>query len=174
MTKFFTKITGRKTDDEIAKEENDISVKDEANSDLENDFDIQEQETLISPNPKPSVKEEWLDKEESEGQLSVDVYQTKDNVIIKSTIAGVKPENIDISIDNDVVTIRGQRKEEEEIKEDDYFYQECYWGSFSRSIVLPMEVKADEVEASLKNGVLTILLPKMKKSKSVAVKVKSE
>ena len=108
------------------------------------------------------------------GQLSVDVYQTKDNIVIKSTIAGVKPENIDISIDNDMITIRGQRKMEEEVKEDDYFYQECYWGSFSRSIVLPMEVKADEAEASLKNGVLTIILPKVKKAKSVAVKVKSE
>lgn len=165
MPKFFTKIKGHKSDDE--KEE--ISAPEETAA---SDWEGETQETLISTNQP--AKEEWLDKEESEGQLSVDVYQTKDNVVIKSTIAGVRPEDIDIAIDNDVITIRGQRKLEEEIKEDDYFYQECYWGSFSRSIVLPLEVKADEAEASLKNGVLTIALPKVKKSKSVAVKVKSE
>jgi len=119
-------------------------------------------------------EEDWADKETAEGQLSVDVFQTKDSLIIKSTIAGVKPEDIDIAIDNDMITIRGSRKYEEEVKEDDYFYQECYWGSFSRSIVLPMEVKGDEAEAALKNGVLTITLPKMKKNKSVAIKVKNE
>ena len=98
----------------------------------------------------------------------------KDSVIIKSTIAGVKPEDIDIAIDNDVITIRGERRLEESIKEDDYFYQECYWGSFSRSVVLPVEIQSDQVDASLKNGVLTVILPKTKKNKSVAVKVKSE
>lgn len=160
MANFFTKITGGKSNAEPEEEE------------LKIDTENQEQETLISTNQ--GTKDEWLDKEESEGQLSVDVYQNKDNVVIKSTIAGVKPEDIDVAIDNDVITIRGQRKLEEEIKEEDYFYQECYWGSFSRSIVLPVEIRPDEAEASLKNGVLTIVLPKVKKSKSVAVKVKSE
>jgi HSP20 family protein len=119
-------------------------------------------------------KEDWAESEPEDGQLSVDVYQTKDSVVIKSTIAGVKPEDVDISIENDVITIRGERKQESEVKDDDYFYQECYWGSFSRSIVLPVEVKSDETNASLKNGVLTVVLPKEKKSKSVAVKVKEE
>lgn len=167
MAKFFTKIKGNKDDNKPA-EKDEFSTKDKTNS----DWGDESQESLISTNQP--AKEEWLDKEESEGQLSVDVYQTKDNVVIKSTIAGVKPEDVDISIDNDVITIRGQRKLEEEVKEDDYFYQECYWGSFSRSIVLPVEIKSDEAEASLKNGVLTIVLPKVKKEKSVAVKVKSE
>ncbi|MFC1622393.1 Hsp20/alpha crystallin family protein [Patescibacteria group bacterium] len=117
---------------------------------------------------------EWLDKENVEGQLSIDVFQNKDSLIIKSTIAGVKPEDVDVAIDNDMITIRGARKLEETVKEDDYFYQECYWGNFSRSIVLPMEIKPDEADASLKNGVLTIVLPKIKKNKSIAVKVKSE
>ncbi|HPI67042.1 MAG TPA: Hsp20/alpha crystallin family protein [bacterium] len=115
-----------------------------------------------------------LDTSETEGQLSVDVYQTQDEVIIKSTIAGVKPEDIDISIDNDTLTIRGSRQLEEIVAQEDYFYQECYWGGFSRSVVLPLEVKSEEVEATLKNGVLTIVLPKAKKNKSFAVKVKSE
>jgi len=76
-----------------------------------------------------SNKEEWIS--EYEGQLTLDVYQTKDNVVIKSTIAGVKSEDLDITIANDMVTIKGERKKQEEVKEDDYFYQECYWGSFS-------------------------------------------
>jgi HSP20 family protein len=117
---------------------------------------------------------EWLDKNEADGQLAVDVFQTEENVIIKSTIAGVKPEDIDVAIDNDMVTIRGSRHKEEEIKEEDFFYQECYWGDFSRSIVLPVEVKAEETEAILKNGVLTLILPKAQKTKSIAVKVKGE
>ena len=117
-------------------------------------------------------KEEWL--EEEEGQLSVDVYQDKDNIIIKSTIAGVKPEDIDISINNDLITIKGKREMEETVKDEDYFYQECYWGSFSRSIILPVEVKADQAQAELKNGILTIVLPKVKPSKAVSIKVKGE
>ena len=112
--------------------------------------------------------------QEEEGQLSVDVYQDKDNIIIKSTIAGVKPEDIDISISNDLITIKGKREMEETVKDEDYFYQECYWGSFSRSIILPMEVKADQAKAELKNGILTIVLPKAKPSKAVSIKVKGE
>ena len=158
MSKFFTKI---KTNPPEEDENEDFFGEAE-----------QSQESLI---PEDETKDEnWVDKEEAEGQLSVDVFQTKDNVVIKSTIAGVKPEDIDISIDNDMITIRGERRVEEKVSEDDFFYQECYWGSFSRSIVLPIEVKAEEVEASLKNGVLTVTLPKVKKNKSVAVKVKSE
>lgn len=132
-------------------------------------------ENFPQTNPNQIVAETntWAD-DNTEGQLSVDVYQTADAVVIKSTIAGVKPEDIDIAIDNDVLTIRGSRQTEEMVRIEDYFYQECYWGNFSRSIVLPIEVKSDEVEAALKNGVLTIILPKTKKNKSVAVKVKSE
>jgi len=109
-----------------------------------------------------------------EGQLSVDVFQTKDNLIVKSTIAGVKPDDISIDIDNDILTIRGSRSFEEEIDEDGYFYQECYWGNFSRSIVLPVDVDSEKVNAVLKNGVLTITMPKLKKSRAVSVKVSGE
>lgn len=114
--------------------------------------------------------EDWFE-EGYEGQLSVDVYQTDEDLIIKSTIAGVRPEDLDITINNDLVTIRGERKHEAEIRPDDYFYQECYWGGFSRSIVLPVEVKADEAEATLKNGVLTLVLPKAERGKAVQVEI---
>ena len=113
------------------------------------------------------------DEIEEEGQLSVDVYQDKNNVIIKSTIAGVEPEDVDISVDNDMVTIRGRRSKDLTVEEDDYFYQECYWGSFSRSIILPVEIVPDKIDATIKNGILTVKLPKAGK-KDVNIKVKDE
>ena len=117
-------------------------------------------------------EEQWIADDYEEGQLAIDVYQTKDAIIVKSTIAGVKPEDIDIAINNDLLTIRGTRKMEERINNDDYFYQECYWGGFSRSIILPMEVKSDQIEATIENGVLTVTLPKAQTEKQIVVKVK--
>ena len=119
-------------------------------------------------------EEGWSEDEiEEEGQLSVDVYQNEDNIIIKSTIAGVEPEDIDVSIENDMVTIRGRRRRDNTIDEGDYFYQECYWGSFSRSIILPVDVLADKVDATIRNGILTVILPKAHK-KDISIKVKDE
>ena len=119
-------------------------------------------------------KEEWLEtQEETEGQLTLDVFQDADNIVIKSTIAGVRQEDLDISINNDMLTIKGERRKEETVKEDDYFYQECYWGAFSRSVILPMEVEADKIEALLKDGVLTIKLPKSRKAKARKIQVKA-
>lgn len=112
--------------------------------------------------------------DEEEGQLTLDVYQDKDNIIIKSTIAGVKPEDLDITIANDMVTIRGERKREEEIKNEDYFYQECYWGAFSRSLPLPVEVDVDKAGADLKDGILTLTLPKASRARTKKVRVRSE
>jgi HSP20 family protein len=131
-------------------------------------FSALEQTPATSP-----TEQEWLD-EDVDGQLSIDVYQDKDNVIIKSTIAGVKPEDIDISIQNDLITIKGKRDNDLTVSQEDYFYQECYWGSFSRSIILPVEVKSEETKAELKNGILTVVLPKAKLVKAVSVKVKTE
>lgn len=135
-----------------------------------NDDDIEEAEE-DSQSVKSSQQDEWM---EEDGQLSVDVYQTKDNIVIKSTIAGVKPEDIDISINNDMITIRGSRHQEQTIDKDDFFYQECYWGNFSRSIILPVEVKTEEISADLENGVLTVTLPKATKSKAINIKVQAK
>lgn len=115
------------------------------------------------------TSEDWLS--EYEGQLTIDMYQTKDNVIIKSTIAGVKPEDIDVTIANDMVTVRGERKRDFEAEASDYFYQECYWGSFSRSVVLPVDVDIENVTADLKDGILTVILPKAAKAKAKKIKV---
>lgn len=119
------------------------------------------------------LAQEWLDSGDyEEGQLSIDVYQTDKDIIVKSTIAGVKPEDIDISLNNDMLTIRGRRQMEEEIDDENYLYRECYWGAFSRSIILPVEIKADKIEAILENGVLTVVLPKAKTAKRTEIKVK--
>ena len=130
---------------------------------------IEEEKNILE-----SEEGDWIADEYEEGQLSIDVYQTPKDIIIKSTIAGVKPSDIDISINNDMLTIRGKRALKEEIREDNYLYRECYWGSFSRSIILPVEVKSDKIEASLENGVLTVALPKAKTSKQVSIKVKEK
>ena len=110
---------------------------------------------------------------EEEGQLTVDVYQTEDEIIIKSTIAGVTAADIDISITNDMVNIKGNRKSDEKVKTSDYYYQELYWGSFSRSIILPEEIDADNAKATMKNGILTLRLPKLAKSRIKKVRIVS-
>src|SRR3989338_7882198 len=110
--------------------------------------------------------------DDEEGKLTIDVYQTPNEIVVESTIAGVKPENLDISINNESVTIRGKREKEQRVTDEDYFYQECYWGKFSRSIILPQEVDAENSTAGLKNGVLTIRLPKLNRQKAKKLKVK--
>lgn len=134
------------------------------------DLEAPDQETKISASEE-SAPTEWLGNDYDEGQLSIDVYQTPSKLVIKSTIAGVKPENIDISINNDMLTIRGKRLCQEEISEENYLIKECYWGGFSRSVILPVEVEAEKVEATLDNGVLTVILPKAKNAKQISIKV---
>lgn len=138
----------------------------EEDSDEEVEEDEMETETETAVQPQ---QEEWMN--DFEGQLTIDMYQTKDNVIIKSTIAGVKPDAIDITIANDMVTIRGERKRDFDASSEDYFYQECYWGSFSRSVVLPVDVDIENVSADLKDGILTVVLPKAAKAKAKKVRV---
>ncbi len=123
----------------------------------------------ISIEEKEEQEPVW--QEESEGQLTVDVYQTDSDIVIKSTIAGVTADNLDVNITNDMVTIKGKRTDKQEVETKDYYYQECYWGSFSRSIILPVDVEAERAEAELKNGILTIRLPKAEKVKTKKIKV---
>ena len=130
-------------------------------------------QTPAADKPATSVVLDNEDESDnSEGQLTIDVYQTDDEVIIKSTIAGVKPEDLDVSINNDMVTIKGERKQEDEISLDNYYYQECYWGLFSRSVILPVEIIADKAEATMKNGILTLKLPKADTTKTRKIQVR--
>jgi len=117
---------------------------------------------------KPAKKEQ-----EQEGQLTVDVFQDGDDIVIQSTIAGVSQEDIDISITNDMVTIRGRRTADVRVKANDYFYRELYWGPFSRSIILPVDIDADAAKASMKNGLLTIRLPKLERLRTKKVRIET-
>lgn len=111
--------------------------------------------------------------EEKDGQLTVDVYQNSEMIVIKTMVAGVRPEDLDISITRDMVVIKGKREEERGVREDDYFIRELYWGSFSRTIVLPQEIEVEESEAVEKHGLLVIKLPKIDKGRQTKLKVKT-
>jgi len=114
-------------------------------------------------------KERWFGQE---GQLTVDVYKTNEYLVIQSAIAGIKPENLDISIENDLIMIRGIREKTAEVEKKDYFYQECYWGPFSRQIILPEEVDPSRVEATMKEGILTIRIPLIERQRRRKILVK--
>lgn len=104
----------------------------------------------------------------------VDMYQTDKEVVVKASLPGVKPEEVDISITGDVLTIKGEHKEEEEVKEKDYFRKELRYGTFSRSLQLPVAVETDKAEAVFENGVLTLTLPKAEEAKPKQIKVKAK
>lgn len=109
---------------------------------------------------------------EGEAQLTVDVFQTPNEIVIKALVAGVKPDDLDISITRDMVTIRGRRVEQREIDDDNFIYRELYWGAFSRNVVLPAEIDVDMAEAEQKHGLLTIRLPKINKDRQTKLKVR--
>jgi len=108
------------------------------------------------------------------GELTVDMYQTTNDVVVKATLPGVKPEEVDISITGDILTIKGEHKGEQEIKQEDYFYKERRYGAFSRSLQIPGQVKSDKAEAVFENGVLTLTLPKTEEVKPRQIKVKAK
>ena len=110
---------------------------------------------------------------EAEGELAVDVYQTPTHIVIKAMIAGVRPDDLDVSITRDMVTIRGKRERHMEATAGDFFFQELYWGTFARTIVLPQEVEIEEAEATEKHGLLVIRLPKLDKGRQAKLKIKS-
>ncbi len=131
----------------------------------------------IFPTAESKAQEEesenWLEKESEEGQLTVDVYQTTNDIIIKAMVAGVRGEELDITITREMVTIKGTRHAERTVNDNDYFHKELYWGAFTRTILLPAEVEPEEAEATEKNGLLTIKLPKIDRGRQMKVRVKS-
>jgi len=133
------------------------SIKTEEND--EKMIEAAEEEIKLKPKKKTR---DWL---KSEGQLAVDVYQTAAEFCIQAPIAGVNPEDIDVSVENEMLIIKGERKEPDSEKEKDYFYQECYWGPFSRQIILPEDTDLNKIKASLKRGILTIKIPKITRLK---------
>lgn len=124
-----------------------------------------DEDQIAAPSNEPEIPEE--------GQLTVDIYDEGAYIVIQSSMAGVKSEDIDISLQEDTLTIRGARQRHKEVNEDNFYYKELYWGSFSRSIILPEEVDFQKAEAALKNGLLTIRLPKKDRTEK-KIKVKME
>jgi HSP20 family protein len=151
---FFEKLTGA------------VRLDDEENSSEE------EVDTKHTSIPHCDKDESWSD-EEIESELAVDVYQTPTHLILKTMIAGVRPEDIDVQISRDLVVLKGKREDEKEICHDDYYVKELYWGTFSRSIVLPVEVEPEEAEASEKHGLLMIKIPKIDRKRQTRLKIKS-
>lgn len=124
---------------------------------------------VASKKIRPSILEE-----EEEGQLTVDVYQTASEIVIKTMVAGVKPDDLDVAITRDSVTIRGKREEDRTMSGEDYFHRELYWGSFSRTIILPEEIDVDGSEAIEKYGLLILRLPKIDKNRLTKLKVRGQ
>ncbi len=126
--------------------------------------------SLLREKKEEVGQEEWM-SDTSQGQLVVDIYEKDEALIIESTIAGVKAQDIDITIEPDLIVIRGERKKSKRVENRRYYYQECFWGKFSRTLVLPFPIKPDQVKANFRNGMLIISLPKAEeKSKQVQIK----
>ena len=126
---------------------------------------LSEDEVVVDPaaTGQPVAEaENWDEEEVVAGQLAVDVYETKEKLVVKGRVAGVNKSELDVSISDNTLTVRGTLNAGEEEGVENYFLQECYWGEFSRSLVLPVPVKEEEIEAVLKDGVLTISFAKLK------------
>lgn len=180
---FFERLTGARLmsrdDDEEQVAVRDNATQEDAKEEPEHEDDQKYLNEAIDENesePEENYNDEAdnsSEEEEQEGQLTVDVFQDDTNVVIQSTIAGVSPDDLDVSITNDMVTIRGERRRSYDVDEENFFYQECYWGTFSRSIILPVEIDADRAEAKIKNGILTIRIPKANAAMTRKLKVKA-
>ena len=147
------------------------------------DFDAFDDELVSRAPSQPDVRRSIAsaampspfddDTSKSEGQLPVDVHQTPSDIIIRAFVAGVRPDELNISISRDMVEIAGTRSEREQVSGPDYFSRELFWGSFSRTIMLPQEIDVDASSASAKDGLLTLILPKLDKAKQTKLKVKA-
>jgi HSP20 family protein len=161
---FFEKLTGAINTNDFDNEIN--NPEDDKTKNISIDMSKGEGKEL-----KERSSEEWM--EEEEGQLEVDVFQNPGEIIVKAMVAGVRPDTLDIQISRDMVTIRGTRQSTNETREEDYFYRELYWGTFSRTILLPAEVEVEEAEATEEHGMLTLHMPKIDKDRKAKLKVRS-
>lgn len=167
---FLERLTGSNQSedyDRVLSDEHHFGEEDEVDNDL-----------LIGEDTEDEDSDSWDDEEGSdtpqEGELPVDMFQTDDAIVIRALVAGVSPNDLEISITRDMVTMRGVREEFQEAHDDNYYHRELFWGSFSRTLLLPEEVAIDEAEAQEKHGLLEIRLPKLDKHRSAQLEVKSK
>lgn len=163
---FLERLTGKnqadKDYDRILDEDHEFGEDDE----LETDENLPEEELQ-----EDEETEDYSNQQD--GELPVDMFQTEDTIVIRALVAGVSPGELDVSITRDMVTLRGVREEIQEVHDDSYFHRELFWGSFSRTLVLPEEVTIDEASAQEKHGMLEIRLPKLDKHRSTQLKVRT-
>lgn len=157
---FFDRLTGADIDDEVEEAVEQISKS-------------QKRSLQIASNKKATSDDSlWL-QETAEEELSVDLFETPDNIVVRAMIPGIRKEDLDVSLTRDSITIRGERKEEQTVSENDFHVKELFWGSFSRTLTLPHEIDIDGAEASESQGVLTISLPRIDKGKKTKLKIRS-
>jgi len=118
-------------------------------------------------------KKDWLQEEAEDAQLAVDIYQTPTHIVLQTMVAGVRPDDLDISITREMVSISGRREGPRNVNQEDWFTQELYWGNFSRTITLPQEIETEEAEALENHGLLIIKMPKIDREKKMKIKVQS-
>lgn len=140
----------------------DLLMEDELTAAFLGDDDMPTPATDNGQEAASTPSDDWDEEDTVPGQLAVDVYETKEKLVVKARTAGVNKHDLDVSIADNTLSIRGTLSAGNEEDVENYFVQECYWGEFSRSIALPVPVKEDEIEAVLKDGVLTISFTKLK------------
>lgn len=143
----------------------DLLMEDELTAAFLGDDDMPPAQTTEDPSTAPATPaptDDWDEEDAVPGQLAVDVYETKEKLVVKARTAGVNKHDLDVSISDNTLSIRGTLSAGNEDDVENYFVQECYWGEFSRSLALPVPVKEDEIEAVLKDGVLTVSFTKVK------------
>lgn len=145
-----------------SQQQNDLLMGDDITAAFLSEDDVTVPADSTSDRPAADSTDDWDSEEPVAGQLAVDVYETKEKLVVKGRVAGVNKSDLDVSISDNTLTIKGTLSSGTEDDVENYFLQECYWGEFSRSIVLPVPVKEDEIEAILKDGVLTISFNKVK------------
>lgn len=159
-----------KVEDIMARKPNeDLLIEDELSAAFLSDDDL----TTSTDDPTaPASEDNWDDsQEEFLGQLAVDVYETEDKLVIKARTAGVNKEDLDVSISDGILTISGTLSSGDDAEATNWHIQECYWGEFSRTLALPVSVKEDEVDAVLKDGVLTISFNKIKQEQAKRIQI---
>ncbi|MES2668211.1 MAG: Hsp20/alpha crystallin family protein [Patescibacteria group bacterium] len=127
----------------------------------------------FAEDPSPRTLANVIEEDQSEGQLPVDVYQTANEIVIRAFVAGVRPDELNVSISRDMVVIEGSREERDSVDDSEYFTRELFWGSFSRTILLPQEVDVDACTAGAKDGLLSLVLPKLDKARQTKLRVKA-
>lgn len=170
---FFERLTGAVNIDEDEQLEEAEDYDFVASKNIKTPAVNSKKNTQVYPHFNDSNKSSWVDDSSADSELSVDVYQTQDDVIVKAMIPGVRKEDLEINLTRDSVNLKGIRKEEKIVADDDYFHRELYWGSFSRTIQLPHEVDIEHAEAVESQGILTIKLPRVDKDRQMKVRVKS-